>query len=144
LEESLCETASLFTLRAMSRTWETNPPEPAWHDYAPWLDAYAQQRLALPEHQLPVGQSFLDWFHLHHAALRHNPTIRNWNTIVAIRLLPLFEAEPRGWKSVAYLNAGSTGADVTFAEHLGEWRSRCPADLRPFVGRLAAVFAIKL
>ena len=38
LEESLCETASLFTLRAMSRSWRTAPPYPAWRDYAPWLN----------------------------------------------------------------------------------------------------------
>ena len=61
-EESLCETASLFTLRAMSRSWRTAPPYPAWRDYAPWLKAYAEQRLTLPEHQLPVDKSFLNWF----------------------------------------------------------------------------------
>src|SRR5260370_575553 len=30
LEESLCEPASLFPLRAMSRGWRTAPPYPAW------------------------------------------------------------------------------------------------------------------
>jgi hypothetical protein len=55
LEESLCETASLFTLRAMSRSWRTAPPYPSWPAYAPWLNAYAEQRIALPEHQLPPG-----------------------------------------------------------------------------------------
>ena len=35
LEESLCETASLFTLRAMSRSWSIAPPYPAWKNYAP-------------------------------------------------------------------------------------------------------------
>src|ERR1700756_4796293 len=48
LEESLCETASLFTLRAMSRSWRTEPPNPAWRNYAPCLDDYAEQRLELP------------------------------------------------------------------------------------------------
>src|SRR5206468_1618723 len=50
LEESLCETASLFTLRAMSRSWRIAPPYPVWRDYAPWLSAYADRRLTLPEH----------------------------------------------------------------------------------------------
>src|SRR5438132_382156 len=45
LEESLCETASLFTLRAMSRSWQTAPPFPSWRNYAPWLNAYAEKRL---------------------------------------------------------------------------------------------------
>jgi len=58
LEESLCETASLFTLRAMSRSWRIAPPYPAWRGYAPWLNVYAEQRLALPEHHLPTGTPF--------------------------------------------------------------------------------------
>jgi hypothetical protein len=144
LEESLCETASLFTLRAMSRTWDTTPPYPAWHNYAPWLDAYAEQRMKLPEHQLPAGQPFRDWFRDHQAALRRDSAVRSWNTIVAIQLLPLFEAEPRGWKAVTFLNHGSTGANDSLAQHLAGWRSRCPQELRPFIGKLAAVFAIKL
>ena len=37
-------------------------------------------------------------------ALRLNPAIRDWNTIIAIRLLPLFETEPHGWAALTYLN----------------------------------------
>jgi hypothetical protein len=144
LEETLCETASLFTLRAMSGTWKTAPPYPAWQDYAPWFNAYAEQRRALPEHQLPAGESFQDWFQEHQPALRRNSTIRSWNTIVAIRLLPLFEAEPRGWKAVTFLNHGSSGSNDLLAHHLEEWRARCPGELRPFIRRLAAIFGIDL
>jgi hypothetical protein len=144
LEESLCETASLFTLRAMSRSWQTAPPYPAWRDYAPWLNAYAEQRLALPEHHLPPGTPFVVWFRQNQAALRRNAGLRDRNTIVAIRLLPLFEAEPRAWKTVAFLNHGSADPNASLAQHLAGWRSRCPADLRPFVTRLAVVFSVKL
>jgi len=144
LEECLCETASLFTLRAMNRSWRTAPPYPAWRDYAPWLNAYAQQRLTLPAHQLPAGKSFLDWFHEHQSALRRNAAIWDWNTIIAIQLLPVFEAERRGWEAVTFLNHGSADTNESLAQHLTDWRSECPEDLRPFVNRLAAVFAIAL
>jgi len=144
LEESLCETASLFTLRAMSRSWRTAPPYPGWKDYALWLNTYAEQRITLPEHQLPAGKSFSDWFREHQSALRRNSALRDWNTIIAIRLLPLFEAEPHAWEAVTFLNHGSLGANESLAKHLAEWRARCPEDLRPFVVRLAAVFVIKL
>jgi hypothetical protein len=143
LEESLCETASLFTLRAMSRSWQTAPPYPAWRDYAPWLNYYAQMRLTLPEHQLPAGKSFLDWFHEHQSALRQNAAIWDWNTIIAIHLLPNFEAEPRGWEAVTFLNRGSRDANESLAEHLAGWCYRCPEDLRPSVRKLAAIFAIR-
>jgi hypothetical protein len=144
LEESLCETASLFTLRAMSRSWWIDPPYPAWRDYAPWLSAYADGRLKLPEHQLPPGTSFLDWFHQHQRELRKNAAIREWNTIIAIQLLPVFEGEPGGWKAVTFLNRGPRGTNESLAQHLARWRSQCPVNLRPFVNRLAAVFAVKL
>ena len=144
LEESLCETASLFTLRAMSRTWRTGPPYPAWRDYAPWLNAYTQQRLTLPEHQLPAGKPFLDWFREHQSALRRNSTIRDWNTIIAIRLLPIFEADPRGWEAVTFLNVDSSATNASLAQHLAAWRSHCPEGMRPFIRKLATVFAITL
>jgi hypothetical protein len=144
LEESLCETASLFTLRAMSRSWRTAPPYPAWRDYAPWLNDYAQRRLALPEHQLPAGTRFPDWFHQQQPALRQNSTNRPWNSIIAIQLLPLFEAEPSGWETVTFLNHDSRRPNESLAMHLANWRSQCPEDLRAFVTRLANVFSITL
>src|SRR5213076_2579399 len=39
LEESLCETASLFALRAMGRSWETDPPYPVWRGYVASLNS---------------------------------------------------------------------------------------------------------
>jgi hypothetical protein len=144
LEESICETASLFALRAMSRAWRTTPPYEAWRGYASWLNDYAEQRLALPEHHLPAGTSFLVWFRENQSALRQNADLRDRNTIIAIQLLPIFEAEPRGWEAVAFLNRGSSNAEESLAQRLVEWRSHCPVDLRPFVSRLAAVFAVKL
>ncbi|MDT7814967.1 MAG: hypothetical protein QOJ42_4883 [Acidobacteriaceae bacterium] len=144
LEESLCETASLFALRAMSRSWQTAPPYPSWRDYAPWLNVYAEQRLALPEHHLSPGTPFLVWFRENQSALRQNPALRDRDTIIAIRLLPIFESDPRGWEALAFLNRDSSNPNKSLAEHFGEWRSRCPQDLRPFVTRLAAVFAVKL
>jgi hypothetical protein len=144
LEESLCETASLFVLRAMNRSWRTSPPYPAWRSYAPWLNDYVDQRLARPEHRLPPGKSFLVWFQENQAALRQNSDRRDRNTIIAIQLLPIFEAEPRGWQTVTFLNHGSFNAEESLAQHFVEWRSQCPDDLRPFVNRLAAVFAVKL
>jgi hypothetical protein len=144
LEESLCETASLFTLRAMSRSWRTAPPNSAWRAYAPWLNAYVTQRLELPKHQLPAGKPFILWFKETEPALRLNPAIRDRNTIVAIHLLPLFEAEPRGWEALIFLNRGFPHTNGSLAQRLAQWRSRCPEQLRPFLSRLAAIFAVKL
>ena len=140
LEESICETASLFALRAMSRTWRTAPPYPAWKSYAPWFSDYVNQRLALPEHQLPPGQSFSVWFRAQESSLQQNADDRDRNTIIAIQLLPIFEANPAGWQAVTFLNRGSVQTTKPLVQQFTEWRSRCPGYLRPFVMKLAAVF----
>jgi hypothetical protein len=144
LEESFCETASLFSLRAMSRSWQVDPPYPAWRAYAPWLSDYAQERLTLPEHHLPGKTTFLVWFREKEPSLRQNPDRRDWNTMIAIQFLPIFEAQPRGWEAVTYLDRGSHAPGESLAQRLAEWRSQCPKDLRPFVARIATIFAVKL
>jgi hypothetical protein len=144
LEESLSETASLFTLRAMSRSWRSAPPYPPWRDYASSYDDYVEKRLALRENHLPAGMPFLVWFRENEDALRQNPAMRDRNTVVATQLLPLFNAEPNGWEALTFLNRGTLDANQSLAQHLAEWRSQCPSDLRRFVSKLAGVFAVKI
>jgi hypothetical protein len=140
LEESLCETASLFTLRAMGSSWQNDPPHPAWREYAVWLNSYAEKRLALAKHHLRPGTQFSIWFRENQSVLRHNPTERSRNTIIATQLLPIFEAEPRGWEALAFLNCASIDPKSSLAQHLAKWHSRCPQELRSFVTKVAAVF----
>jgi len=142
LEESLCETASLFTLRALSRSWLTAPPYAAWRDYAPWFSAYAQERLALPEHHLPAGTSFAVWFRANQPALRLDSTSRDRNTIVAAQLLPIFEKEPRGWGALTFFSRPAH-PNQSLSQHFTKWRSGCPRELQPFITKLAAVFEVK-
>jgi hypothetical protein len=142
LEESLCETASLFTLRALSRSWLIAPPYAAWRDYAPWFSTYAEQRLALPEHHLPAGTSFAVWFRANEPALRRDPTRRDRNTIIAAQLLPIFGKEPRGWGALAFFSRAAN-ANQSLSQHFIKWRSGCPRELQQFVTKLAAVFEVK-
>ncbi len=142
LEESLCETASLFTLRALSRSWRIAPPYAAWRDYAPWFVAYAEERLALPEHHLPAGTSFVVWFRANEPALRQDSTRRDRNTIIAAQLLPIFEKEPRGWGALAFFRRAAN-PNQSLSRHFADWRSSCPRELQQFVGKLAAVFDIE-
>jgi len=142
LEESLCETASLFTLRALSRSWLIAPPYAAWRDYAPWFAAYAEKRLALPEHHLPAGTSFVVWFRANQPALRQDSTSRDRNTIVAAHLLPIFEKEPRGWGALAFFRRAAN-PNQSLSRHFADWRSSCPRELQQFVAKLAAVFEAK-
>jgi hypothetical protein len=140
LEESLCETASLFTLQTLSRSWARTPPYPVWRDYAQWFSAYLEERLRLPEHHLPAGTRFIVWFRANQPGLRRDGTRRDRNTIIAAQLLPIFEKEPQGWGALAFFNSES---NQSLEKQFINWRSRCPRKLQPFVGKLAAVFDVE-
>ena len=144
LEESLCETASLFVLRAMSRGWATNPPHQAWQAYAPWFSDYVDRRMALPENRLRIGISFSAWFHEHQTALQKDAGERTWNTIVATQLLPIFEADSTGWEAVTFLNRKPSGPTQSLSQHFAAWQASCPTHLHSFVAKLATVFGVAL
>ncbi len=142
LEESLCETSSLFALRAMAKSWTTSPPYPNWKSYAPHLGDYAQKRLDEAAAQLPPGREFADWLRVQEPFLRANATLRDKNNLVALHLLPLFEAEPSGWESLTSFNLVPREPEKTLAAHFRDWTAAAPENLRPFVGKLAAALHV--
>ena len=145
LEESLCETASLFALRAMAREWETAPPYPNWKSYTTALESYASQRLEESARTHPQDRPLGPWLKANEPAMRRNAFIRELNNVVAGRLLPVLEAEPSGWEAMAYLNlAPMPHPEPSLAVHLAGWRQACPPHLRAFVTRLAKVLGIDL
>ena len=132
LEESLCELASLFALRAMGESWKTSPPYPNWKSFAPHLTSYAAERIATAEKNRG-DRPFAEWFRSAEPALRETSTLRDKNTIVAVHLLPLFEKTPSGWEALTFFRRGRTGGETSLAAHLAGWRASCPARLRGFV-----------
>ena len=59
--ETICELASVFTLRRMAERWPTHPPYPNWSDYSKYLLKYATDRQKREEVQLPMGTTLPDW-----------------------------------------------------------------------------------
>jgi len=139
IEESICETGSLFALRAMSNEWRTRPPYPNWRDYSSSLWSYAQERMDEPAHCVHHGMPFPDWLARNVQALRRDPCNRQLNTIVAKQLLPVFEAKPLAWNAVAYLRTSPAGPNAQLDEHLRGWQDGCPGAVRQYVQRIAAV-----
>jgi hypothetical protein len=142
LEESFAEAASLFSLRAMARTWRRSAPFRNWRSYAPDFAAYADERLR--SSAAGARADFMRWFRQNEPAMRRNPVLRANNTAVALQLLPLLEADPRAWEAVTFLNLGVHDRKMPLVAFLAEWRQNCPPPLRPFVTRVAQVFGIRL
>ena len=143
LEESLCETASLFALRAMGKTWQTVPPYPNWKDYASALTNYAKDRLEESSKNLPSEKPFIEWLHESEDAMRQNGTIREKNNVVARQLLPLFEAKPAGWEAVTFYNHVTRGPEKSLAKHFADWSACAPLSQRGFIRELASTFGVE-
>ena len=142
LEESFAEAASIFALRAMARTWQRSAPFRNWRSYASDFAAYAEERT----HSAASGArgDFVRWFRENEPVMRRNPALRERNSVVALALLPLLEAEPRAWEAVTFLNLGPRDRKQPLDAFLAEWSRNCPPPLRPFVIRVAQIFGIRL
>ena len=81
--ETICELASVFTLRRMAERWPTHPPYPNWAGYSKHLLEYAAKRQKREEVQLPIGTTLLDWLSSHESGLRNDRYQRDKNDLVA-------------------------------------------------------------
>jgi hypothetical protein len=141
-EEALCEVASLFTLRRMADAWRTTPPYPNWQDYSAALDDYADR--IIEAGRLPEGMSLADWYARHRDELPTRPTDREHARVVAVALLPVFEAQPEHWAAIPWLNAAAPVRPQSFAAYLDDWRRQAPAEQAWIIESLARAFAVRL
>ncbi len=142
LEETLCETASLFALRRMGETWTVRPPYPNWKGFAKSLTAYADERLR--KAATPEGTTLPDWFRAAEPLMRAQAELRDKNSIIAASLLPLFEKEPARWEAVGFIPPGNPKEPRTTAQYLKAWRAAAPEKHRAFVGQIGVLLGVAL
>jgi hypothetical protein len=140
-EESVCECASLFTLKSMSKSWRVQPPFPSLAVYSSALGDYEKDRV---QHVALSIDSLPKWYRANVDGLRRDPNDRDRNTAIAIRLLPIFDRNPSNWEAIRYLNLGEPTENASFDRYLAAWRSRVPVPLTPVVDEVAALFGITL
>jgi hypothetical protein len=142
-EEAVCETASLFCLRAMAKSWATQPPYPNWKSYAPALGKYADDVIARRTYKGEFETKGLPRFYRDHAAeLRANATDRELNGAVALALLPFLEEKPTRWAAFHWLNATPRPKNEPFAAYLARWEAHTPAEHQPTVREVRKLFGL--
>jgi hypothetical protein len=155
LEESLCELASIFTLRRMAISWRRSPPyttpahsasgmRASWAAHASDFQEYVDDLLEESHRRLPAGVQLRDWYRANAEYLRSNAWDREKNELVASCLLPAFEERPEGWGAVPHLYPSSSGPIDSFELHLRGWLRRTPDRLRPLIRAIADKFGIAL
>tara|TARA_B100000927_G_C16459110_1_gene467105 strand:- start:923 stop:1768 length:846 start_codon:yes stop_codon:yes gene_type:complete len=144
-EESLCETASLYCLRAMSRKWRTTPPYGNWRSYSPALFDYADNIQRGRDDYIEILRTGLPMYYRKHAAhLSGNPTDRKKNGAIALVLLTLFERKPEHWNAIQWLNSSPSPEGETFLQYLTKWHRAVPEKHADFVEATASLFGISL
>lgn len=143
-EETLCEMASLSTLKHLTRTWADTPPAGKWAAYAPTFAKYADHLLAEEHRRLPAGQSLSQWYRENGIALRKSPYQREKNELAASALLPLFEEGPGNWRAIIYLNPDKVGPLKGFNDYLTAWYAACPSEQKELVRQTMALFGLNL
>jgi hypothetical protein len=137
-EESLCEAFSLFALERTAQSWKENPPYPNWKDYAPHFIEYQRNQIAQAYRKLPEGMKFPKWYQQYRKILSDDPYAqgRDLDELVSNHLLPVFAANPDGWRAINYLNLGEKGKAKSLNKYLSEWEDNAPSDLRAPVEKI--------
>jgi len=139
-EETLCETASLFSLKKLAATWKTAPPTPEWSPQAAKLQAFYDLLINEGHRRLPPHSPLAIWLGENEEALRHDPYLRQKNEVVANLLLPLFERDPENWATLSYLNLDPADARSSLRDYLHHWYLNAPTAHKTFVADILTLF----
>jgi hypothetical protein len=142
IEEALCEAASLFALRDMSKTWVLTPPYPQWSEYAVHLARYEADHVSDPARSLPPEVPLASWLVDRLPLLEADSFRRDDNTIIAEELLPIFEADRTAWRAVRHLHTWPRSAAAPLADFMNGWAMACPAECRHVVESIAVLIGV--
>ena len=137
VDETICELASVFTIRSMARQWETDPPIAGRTDYAVALQEYANNLLNDKDRRLAPDQKLSGFVASNEESLRAIPIDREKNAVIAYELLAAFESNPEGWNSIRCLPE----ADSSLSSYLQEWKSKVEPTETSFVERIIGMFS---
>lgn len=141
-EETLCETAALYTLRAMAKTWQKRPPYPHWKSYGKSLRSYADD--IIKGREKISDKKLASFYEKHREDMEKSSSNRALNGAMAIVLLGEFERDPSRWESVRWLNAIPAEKKMSFHDYLLKWRNAAPPKHHSFISKLASRFGITL
>lgn len=143
-EETLCETASLYAMREMAKSWKEKPPYRNWADYRDSLRSYADDVVLKRKGVETILRRGLAAYYLEHEAeLRKKATDRELNGSMAVVLLRLFEQDPTRWEAVRWLNAEPAPSGETFEAYLTRWHEAAPERHRAFVDEVRSSFGLQ-
>lgn len=123
LEESFCETASLYVLLRLGDLWQSYPPYPNWSSYAGSLTAYANDRINSTR-WFATAADFREWLDSCIDRMKADSVIRELNNVVAVQVLPYFQQFPEAWQAVTQMNT-KPNLSGDLDDYFAAWRNSC-------------------
>jgi len=120
-EESLCELASIHSIKNMAHVWQTKPPYDNWREYSESLDEYAEEVLNRKSNNIDIPLS--TWIVENLENLSKDRYQREKNCLVATNLFDLFQKTPTLWNTVTCINKIEINEQMNFQEFLDAWEN---------------------
>jgi len=140
LEESLCELASFCNMLKMSQSWKNSAPLPFMSCYAPSLNQYVQDMLV----DINQPESFRGWLQENLSTLKADSCIREKNSVIAQRLMPVFLRDCMAWRAVGFINKWPVNPNESLERYFISWRKACPDELKPVVKEIGELIGASL
>lgn len=137
-EESVAEAASLYFLKQTYQHWLIAPPVSCTKLYPAAIMGYANNRITQFKKENPAV--FQRWFSENLPTLTTASNDRDKNGIIAVSILPLFDAKL--WESTTYLNKWEIGINKDFYEYCESWQRAVPANLSFKLEKLFELFGV--
>jgi hypothetical protein len=141
-EETICEMASLYVMRAMAKSWKTDPPYKHWANYRKNIAKYVQN--VIDKREKLTRDGLRDYYEKHKETLQKNACKRDLNGTMAVVLLELFEEKPERWESVRWLNSKKSPEGETFETYMKKWHGAVPERYKSFVQQVAGLYGVKI
>lgn len=129
LEESICELASLCNIQLMGQKWVTNAPLPYMSSYATSLNEYVQHQL----NKISMPVQFNEWLESNIEELKSNQYLREKNSVIACKLMPIFNEDNKAWRAVGFMNKWEVNNDDTLSDYFLTWEQNSPEELKQTV-----------
>lgn len=144
-EETLCETASLYAMREMAKSWKEKPPYRNWADYRDSLRSYSDDVVLKRKGvESILHRGLAAYYREHEMELQQKSTDRELNGSMAVVLLRMFEEDPSRWEAIRWLNADRGTDGQSFNAYLIRWRIAAPERRRKFIDDVGEAFGVKL
>lgn len=140
-EESVCEVASHYALRKMSKNWQKKPPYKNWKDYAINLKKYSDNIFSMKDLSEEDFKSFIQ----NNLSVLENGNPCDHRTeykVIAKHLITYFEKSPNLWKAMTYWNKWDLNNSDTIKEAFTKWLNILPEELKKETKELIDAFQL--